>query len=250
MALEWFRKLRRDFVKSRDALVVIPSILKSISEYAPSMLQERTSVGFHLRNITNESSAKFILANLSEGTLVFKKKNSLWDYVVSLINTSDPDSLFLEFGVFKGESISYFANHLPNRMFYGFDSFAGLKENWTGTPGVKDKTFKINESEVSTPKNVELVKGYFQDTLNDFLNKHRSQISFIHIDSDTFESARYILENVNDRLAPNNVILFDEFIGYPGYERGEFAAFYNWVGNRNYEYLAFFDQKALIRILT
>ena len=250
MALEWLRKLRRDFVKSRDALVVIPSILKPISEYAPSLLQERTSVGFHLRNIANESSAKFVLANLSEGTLVFKNKNSLWNYVVSLINTSDPDGLLIEFGVYKGESISYFANHLPNRMFYGFDSFVGLKENWTGTPGVKDKTFKINESEVSVPKNVELVKGYFQDTWNDFSNKHRGQISFIHIDSDTFESARYILENLNHRLAPNAVILFDEFIGYPGYERGEFAAFYNWVGNRNYEYLAFFDQKALIRILT
>jgi len=250
MALEWLRKLRRDFVKSRDALVVIPSILKSISEYAPSLLQERTSVGFHLRNLSNESSAKFILANLNEGTLVFRKKNSLWDYVVSLINTSDPDSLLLEFGVYKGESISFFANHLPKRVFYGFDSFAGLKENWTGTPGVKDKTFKINESEVSVPKNVELVKGYFQDTLNDFLNKHRNQISFIHIDSDTFESARYILENVTNRLAPNTIILFDEFIGYPGYVKGEFAAFYNWVGNRKYEYLAFFDQKALIRILT
>jgi predicted O-methyltransferase YrrM len=250
MALAWLRKLRRDFVKSRDALVDIPSILKSISEYAPSLLQERTSVGFHLRNLSNESSAKFILANLNEGTLVFRKKNSLWDYVISLINTSDPDSLLLEFGVYKGESISYFANHLPRRVFYGFDSFAGLKENWTGTPGVKDKTFKINESEVSVPKNVELVKGYFQDTLNDFLNKHRSQIAFIHIDSDTFESARYILENVTNRLAPNTVILFDEFIGYPGYEQGEFAAFYNWIGNRNYEYLAFFDQKALIRILT
>jgi len=250
MALEWLRKLRRDFVKSRDALVVIPSILKSISEYAPSLLQERTSVGFHLRNLSNESSAKFILANLNEGTLVFRKKNSLWDYVVSLINASDPDSLLLEFGVYKGESISFFANHLPKRVFYGFDSFAGLKENWTGTPGVKDKTFKINESEVSVPKNVELVKGYFQDTLNDFLNKHRNQISFIHIDSDTFESARYILENVTNRLAPNTIILFDEFIGYPGYEQGEFAAFYNWVGNRKYEYLAFFDQKALIRILT
>jgi len=250
MALKWLRKLRRDFVKSRDALVVIPSILKSISEYATSLLQERTSVGFHLRNLSNESSAKFILANLNEGTLVFRKKNSLWDYVVSLINASDPDSLFLEYGVYKGESISYFANHLPKRMFYGFDSFAGLKENWTGTPGVKDKTFKIDESEVSVPKNVELVKGYFQDTLNDFLNKHRSQIFFIHIDSDTFESARYILENVDNRIAPNTVILFDEFIGYPGYEQGEFAAFYNWVGNRKYEYLAFFDQKALIRILT
>ncbi len=250
MARQFFRRLRRDLSEVREALIAIPSLLHSIHALHKSMYErDPSSVYFHLRNKANDSSAKFILDNLNKGTLIFKRRDSLWTYVIKLIASAEPEELFLEFGVYRGASITFFASHLPERKFYGFDSFAGLRENWTGTPGIKE-TFKVSEQEVSVPKNVELVKGYFQDTLVNFLDKHQSQVSFIHIDSDTFDSAMYVLKSLNPRITTGTIILFDEFIGYPGYEHGEFAAFHNWVGTREYEYLAFYDQKALIRILT
>ena len=48
------------------------------------------------------------------------------------LNNSKDNNLFLEFGVYTGESINLFAKQLRsiNKEIYGFDSFEGLKEDW------------------------------------------------------------------------------------------------------------------------
>jgi hypothetical protein len=43
-----------------------------------------------------------------------------------------PPGLALEFGVFKGTTINHLARQAPDRQFFGFDSFEGLPEHWTG----------------------------------------------------------------------------------------------------------------------
>lgn len=43
-----------------------------------------------------------------------------WDIALSKINTK---GLHLEFGVYKGTSLNYFSNIIPNVTWYGFDSF-------------------------------------------------------------------------------------------------------------------------------
>jgi hypothetical protein len=49
---------------------------------------------------------------------------------------------------------------------------------------------------------------------------------------------------------PGTLLLFDEYIGYPGWEHGEYKAFKEFVEKegRSYEYLAFSHLQALVRI--
>jgi O-methyltransferase len=70
---------------------------------------------------------------------------------------------YLEFGVFKGDSIRSWVNlnkHLQSR-FYGFDSFEGLPERWNrfgkGTADTSGLPPNIHDTRV------QFVKGWFQD---------------------------------------------------------------------------------------
>ena len=42
------------------------------------------------------------------------------------------DGLIVEFGVRTGKTINHIANAFPDRRVFGFDSFEGLPEDWTG----------------------------------------------------------------------------------------------------------------------
>ena len=144
------------------------------------------------------------------------------------------DGLWLEFGVFSGESINYISNFTTNTV-YGFDSFEGLPEKWR--PGYEKGMFSLGGHLPKVNKNISLIKGWFNETLEDFIKNQNQKISFIHIDCDLYSSTKYVLDTLKDHLAKDCVIVFDEFINYDGYEHGEFKAFqefnpvsYSWIG--------------------
>ena len=63
---------------------------------------------------------------------------------------SSKDNLFIECGVFEGESINLFAKKLLEKNYYihGFDSFEGFDDNWPGS--ALEKIFLIKK--VDCPK--------------------------------------------------------------------------------------------------
>ena len=61
-----------------------------------------------------------------------------------------------------------------------------------------------------------LVAGLFEDTLPAFLAETDDAIAFLHVDSDLYSSAKTVLDLTGDRLAPDAVLVFDEFFNYPG----------------------------------
>lgn len=130
---------------------------------------------------------------------------------------------YLEFGVYRGDSIKEWANlnQSPERRFYGFDTFTGLPENWTYS--IKKGQFNIDGAiPMIKDGRVELIKGLFQDTLRPFLRKFtRKNRMVIHLDADLFSSTLYVLTNFDFVLKKNDVILFDEFSSITG----EFKAF-------------------------
>ena len=76
------------------------------------------------------------------------------ELIAQLANSiADKEVLYLEFGVFKGETIRLWSQLLknPNSRLHGFDSFDGLPEAWADLPAgaslpkVKSPIFRIHE---------------------------------------------------------------------------------------------------------
>ncbi len=138
-----------------------------------------------------------------------------------------PTGLILEFGVYKGASINRLGEHFQHRAVYGFDSFEGLREPWVfGEAG----QFADAAGQLPTvPANVTLVKGWFEDTLPQFLAEHPGPVALLHVDCDLYSSTACILRLLTDRIVAGTVILFDELVGYPGWQEGEYKAFREWA---------------------
>jgi hypothetical protein len=161
-----------------------------------------------------------------------KKSIELNDYDKK--NTKD--LYFLEFGVYKGISINTFSKFVHN--IHGFDSFEGLTEDWKGFYREKG-SFNLNGKIPSMKKNVTIHKGLVQETLNDFLKKENPKICFVHMDLDTYESSKFVLENIKPYMLNNSVILFDELYNYSGWKNGEHMALTETFEEDSYEYIAF-----------
>jgi hypothetical protein len=168
------------------------------------------------------------------------------------------DGLWMEFGVYRGKTISVIAEY-TKKTVYGFDSFEGLHEDWDrdnpkgaySLGGIIPEEAIDGSLEMATagqatkswPPNVKLIKGYFEDVLPAFVQEHRAPVAFMHIDSDLYSSAKTILSQFRERIIPGTVICFDDWCGYPictdrNHEIKAFAEFLLETGY-SYEVLAY-----------
>ena len=147
------------------------------------------------------------------------------------------DGLFLEFGVYKGRTINHIATFTESTV-HGFDSFEGIPQDWGTCP---KGTFSTSGTLPYVKENVELHKGWFDQTLPVFLSSEKGNVSFLHIDSDLYSSAKTILTLLSDRIIPGTIILFDEYFNYPGWKKHEYLAFQEFVKENNvtYSYVAY-----------
>ncbi len=154
------------------------------------------------------------------------------------------DGLWMEFGVFHGFTITKIAKWktvfcgTTSQPVYGFDTFTGLPTDWR--PGYSAGGFNIpNGTSISAPSNVVLVKGLFIDTLPAQLRlidreyQCNTPVSFVHIDCDIYDGARDVLFLLGSRLVTGSIIVFDELFNYPGYEKHEIKALYEFLAGSN-----------------
>lgn len=168
--------------------------------------------------------------------------------VSSLSNVLETESIrngiVCEFGVCTGRSTNLIARALKPREVFGFDSFEGLPDDWVvGDLKVPRGFLAVNADKLQFEPNVNLVKGYFNETLPKFLNEHNEPIGLMHVDCDTYESTVDILKLAGDRLQQGSIIVFDEILGDMGLENelkalGEFLVrekreteWINWGGH-------------------
>ena len=166
-------------------------------------------------------------------------------YAISKISI---EGSVLEFGVWTARTTNLIAELLPNNTVYGFDSFEGLPEDWAiykreldGTQPVKHTKGHFKSRGLPQVRdNVELVKGFFDSSLNPWIAKHPDvdPIKFLHIDSDLYSSAKFVLTALNKYIIPGTIIVFDEFYpfkrkGYDTWPEHEYKALYEWTSENN-----------------
>jgi Methyltransferase domain len=154
----------------------------------------------------------------------------------------------LEFGVFQGRSLRIIAAARPEGDVHGFDSFAGLPEDYRSH--VRTGAFAVDQ-----PPDVpgaELVVGWFDDTLPGFLAEHEGPVSFLHVDGDLYSSARTVLDLCGPRLVAGSIVIFDEYFNFPGWEQHEHRAWEEYVERTGttftYEAYTADDEQVVMRI--
>ncbi len=157
----------------------------------------------------------------------------------------------LEFGVATGRTLNQFAKWLPNKFVYGFDGFEGLPEDWTSR---MRKGFFARSRLPRVRENCKLIVGWFDQTLPIFKNRiENNAIALLHVDCDLYSSTVTILNNLKDNIVPGTVIIFDEYINYPGWQLDEFKAWQEHckMYGIKYEYIGRVSrhQKVAVRVL-
>jgi hypothetical protein len=161
--------------------------------------------------------------------------------------------LYLEFGVFEGESIKDWLqfNSNPDSQFVGFDTFKGLPETWQRPLSkMKEGTFNAG-GRIPTfhDRRCSFGVGMFQTTLRPFVcsvcRSHFERI-VVHMDADLYSATLYALAECNSLLLPGDIVIFDEI----GDVLNEFRALEDWGSAylRKYEIVAMTRSKYKVAI--
>jgi len=165
------------------------------------------------------------------------------------LEAAPAEGLTLEFGVFYGLSLSILAQHTKGTVD-GFDSFQGLPEPWIAGEGVGAYTTNGRRPEVAS--NVRLHDGWFADTVAPFIAQTSTPVRFAHIDCDLYSSTATVLAAIKKNLTPGSVLVFDDFLGFPGAREHEFKAWNEFAAANSvkFEYIGFvlLDRAAAVAI--
>ena len=96
---------------------------------------------------------------------------------------------------------------------------------------------------------MELIDGWVEDTVKKFISNANKKIAFVHFDMDTYNSTSYVLKLIKNNFQSGTVILFDEFYGFPNWEKYEFKALKEQLNDNSFQYIAFGTRQACIQII-
>lgn len=247
----------KKMIDPKDAAVIMDSLLEKISsrEFLSKVAGNLCLDGypllldplFYLNQEAVKESAAFIKNHLATAVLFrgHYPPDRFWSHSLSLVKNQ---GLFMEFGVYSGTSINFFADQRPESVFHGFDSFEGLPDDWNGWVAERGR-FKTGLPE--TRSNVKLHIGWFNESIPVFVQEHpEEKISFLHIDCDLYESTKTVFDLLGNKIEKGTVIVFDEFLNYPGWKLHEYKAFMEFCSERHvsYAFKAFWGQKATVII--
>lgn len=195
-----------------------------------------SDIDLHRQLMATRSTVRFIERHAATAE-VFRSRDELLRRAAELARTHA--GLICEFGVFQGASINLLANCLPEREIYGFDSFEGLPATWR--VGFLQGSFSTSGTLPAVRSNVSLIKGWFSDTLGEFLAQHPQPAALLHIDCDLYASTKTVLDALQPRIRPGTLLVFDEYFNYPGWQKHEHKAFQEFVRETrlDFEYVAY-----------
>jgi hypothetical protein len=138
-----------------------------------------------------------------------RTREMVFDLIAERIR--DRRVLYLEFGVWKGDSMRYWSRLMkhPESSLHGFDSFEGLPERWKHKKDAGMFSTGGQIPQIDDPR-VKFFKGWFHETLKDYSPPPHDEL-VINIDADLYNSASVVLNWAEDMLKPGTYLYFDEF---------------------------------------
>jgi len=151
--------------------------------------------------------------------------------------TVDLPGAFIECGLFKGASFTLFATFRElmggssSRSLIGFDTF----DRYPETLFVDDKSFRKSFIKIAGEQcisrdqmiealnnkkifqNIELVEGDITETVPAYIHEHPElKISLLNLDTDIYEPAVTILEQLYPRIVKYGILIIDDYGVVPG----------------------------------
>jgi hypothetical protein len=184
--------------------------------------------------LASEESARYVVEHM-RAVPNFETDYDLhrWVACTQLDRSLLAHGLVLEFGVATGRTLNQFARWLPHKTVYGFDGFDGLPEDWTSR---MRKGFFARDHLPRVRSNCKLIVGWFNETLAGFVERHPEPVALLHVDCDLYSSTVTVLDCLQHQIHPGTVIVFDEYINYPGWQQDEFRAWQEFVARHGIEY--------------
>ncbi len=197
----------------------------------------------------NLSSAEFIAEHMVSAKPLDSTFEVL-DFAMAKV-PRDMSGMYCEFGVYRAQTLNHIARNTKGAV-YGFDSFQGLPEKWRD--GFAKGEFSLAGGALpECESNVELVPGWFNETLPPFLASHSGPVAFLHVDCDLYSSTKTVLDLMGGRLTVGSVIVFDEYFNYPGWKLHEHLAFQEFIkeSGKRFEYLCYnrYHEQVAVQIL-
>ncbi len=152
---------------------------------------------------------RWMRANGYETTHRVARREELFDIVAAQV--SQRDVLYMEFGVYRGDSTRYWSKLLgnPRSKLHGFDSFEGLPESWL--PQRRKGHFSLHgqSPQLDDPR-VQFFQGWFEETLPNYTCPTRD-VLVLNFDADLYSSTMFVLNTLEREIVPGTYIYFDEF---------------------------------------
>jgi hypothetical protein len=152
------------------------------------------------------------------------RREQMYSYVHESVINEEPID-YLEFGVYQGDTVRYWAslNKIRSSRFFGFDSFEGLPEQWCRT----DKGFFSTsgaEPQIDDER-VKFIKGWFNETVPPFARGFSVKNRLVmHLDADLYSSTMIALALLGPVMPKGTLLFFDEFFS----RDDEFRALMDW----------------------
>ncbi len=149
---------------------------------------------------------------------------------------SNVEGCVAECGVWRGGMSASMTEILGNdRTYYLFDSFEGLPDakeidgmdalQWqkdTNAPHYFDNCkaeieFAQKAMSLSTAKKVEIIKGWFNETLP--ITKINGAIAVLRLDGDWYDSTMDCMENLYPKVTEGGLVLMDDYYFWDGFSK-------------------------------
>jgi len=184
---------------------------------------------------------RFLSKAAEDNAIFYENKSTYYESITEFANklSTKNKCVFLEFGVYKGDSLKVLSENCQYIDFYGFDSFEGFKEPktisffWKRYQDEFSKDYNLPEFS----RNVKILEGFVEETFNsDFINELKKyDIVFIHFDLDIYAPTSNILKKL-DLNQNKYFFMFDELLNYEDFLFNEFRAFQEEVIEKKIQY--------------